>query len=91
MTARSQEASQLLSIDALRDTALVAAERAGTALEAALQLTELRAARSDTLLHESVRLLSQATSCGFRCRARRLLYVGAFVGGAFAAWKLGGG
>jgi len=86
--ARSREVSELLSVDALRDTALVAAARGGMAMGAALQLTEVRAARADTLLDESVRLLRQDTGCGFRCRARRLLYVGMFVGGVLAARRL---
>lgn len=85
---RSREVSELLTVDALKDSALVAATRGGTALGTALQLTEVRAARADTLLNESVRVLDQQTGCGFGCRARRLLYVGAFVGGMVAARRL---
>jgi hypothetical protein len=80
--------SELLTVDSLRDTALVAAEHRGTAVGEALQLTEIRAASADTLLGESVRLLRSENTCGLRCRARRLIYVGAFVGGVLATRAL---
>lgn len=89
--ARSREVSQLLTVDALKDTALVAEAHRGTALSAALQLTEVRAARADTLLNESVRLLGQESTCGLRCRAHRVLYVGAVLGAALIGRRLAKG
>jgi len=85
--ARGQEVRELLTVDALKDTALVAALHGATVLNGALQLAEIRASRSDTLLDESVRLLHEEGGCGIRCRARRLLYVGAVVGAMVVTWK----
>jgi len=87
--ARSREVSELLSVDASKDTALVAAEHRGTALEGALRLTQVRAAQTDMLPDESVRVLRQGNACAFRCRARRLLYVGTLVGAVILAHNLG--
>lgn len=86
--ARSREVSELLSVDALRDTALVAAEHGGTALSAALPLTEVRASEADTLLTESVRLNRRDSGCGFRCRARGVIGVGVVVGAVLLSRRL---
>lgn len=85
---RSGEVSELLTVDALRDTAVVAAEHRGAVLDAALQISEIRASRADSLLDESVQLLGQQTSCGFRCRVGRVAKVGVIAGGALIVWRL---
>jgi hypothetical protein len=86
--ARNQEVGELLTVDALKDTALVAAEQGRADVGSALQLTEIRAARADTLLGESVRLLRAETGSRLAGRVRPLLYFAAFVGGAVVALKV---
>ena len=85
--ARTSEVTELLAVDALKDTALVAAEHRGAALDSALQLTEVRAARSDTLLNDVARAAT-ADGCSWACHARRIAAVAVVVAGAVAARNL---
>jgi len=83
--ARSRQVGELLTIDALKDTALVAGGRRGAELSAALQLTEVRAARADALLGEVVQVARANNECGLGCRSRRAATIGAFIAGALLA------
>ena len=75
--ARTREVGELFTLDSLKDRATVAMSRADEELTAAVHVSELRADRSDSLVHDLAQAVGESNHCRLRCWAWRVAVVGA--------------
>ena len=85
---RTAQVSELLSVDSLKDRAVLATSRADEELTAAVHVSLLRADRADSLVSELARAVEENGACRLRCWATRIAIGGALGGTLMVARAL---